>query len=188
MLLSEDVRDFAKWGDRQIKILNQYLWAIKTYAEFTSNHAMDMTANALIGARYAAQMKLQEFRGVLPEHAQKLASMGIKSPLHMLEAGRTEKDREQLAAASGVPIEKIEELVKLSDLSRIPGVKTIRARLYHDAGFDTLEKLAACDPEDFRARLAEFTEETGFEGGLPLPKEAASTVATARHLLESTES
>jgi hypothetical protein len=105
----------------------------------------------------------------------------------MMEAGRTEKDREQLAGASGVPLEKIEELVSLSNLARIPGVKTIRARLYHDAGFDTLEKLAACDPEDLRARLADFIEQTGFEGGLPLPKEAASTIATARHLLQSSE-
>ena len=40
----------------------------------------------------------------------------------------------------GVPLEVILEFVKLSDLARIPGLKTIRTRLC-DAGVDTIERL-----------------------------------------------
>lgn len=73
-------------------------------------------------------------------------------------------------------------LVKLSDLARIPGVKGIRARLYLDAGVDTLEKLATWEPEALREMLAGFVERTGFEGIVPLPAEMRYAVAQARKL------
>ena len=81
-----------------------------------------------------------------------------------------------------MPLEAIEELVKLSDLARIPGIKGVRARLYHDAGVDTMEKLAEWEPEALRAMLAEFVERTGFEGIAVLPAEARSAVRQARRL------
>lgn len=100
----------------------------------------------------------------------------------MLDAGRTPVDREVLAARTGVPVEAILELVRLSDLPRTPGIKGIRSRLYHDAGVDTIGKLAEWDPEELRAMLVAFVEDTGFEGIAPLPKEVASSVATAKRL------
>ncbi len=47
---------------------------------------------------------------------------------------------------------------------------------------DTLEALAAREPEELRAMLLEFVERKGFDGIAPLPKEAAFSVATARRL------
>jgi hypothetical protein len=87
-----------------------------------------------------------------------------------------------LAQKTGVSLGSIEELVKLSDLARIPRVKGIRARLYLDAGVDTLDKLAACEPGALRAMLVEFVARSGSEGIAPLPKEAAFTAAQARKL------
>jgi hypothetical protein len=100
----------------------------------------------------------------------------------MLEAGRTPQDRRALAEKTGVPLDAVLEYVKLSDLARIPGTKGIRARLYYDAGVDTLEKMAEWDPVELRAMVISFVERTGFDGIAPLPKEAASAVATARRL------
>jgi hypothetical protein len=74
--------------------------------------------------------------------------------------------------------------VKLSDLARIPGLKNIRARLYYEAGVDSIKKLAVWDPEELRAMLVDFVEETGFEGIAPWPKEASSAVKTAKKLPE----
>ena len=58
----------------------------------------------------------------------------------------------------------------------------MRARLYHEAGFDTLDKIAALEPEELRKKLAEFIEERGFAGIAPTPKEAAHSVTLARAL------
>ena len=67
------------------------------------------------------------------------------------------------------------------------GLKGIRARLYHDAGVDTVDKLAAWEPEALRAMLVEFVECTGFDGIAPLPKEAAGAVAQAKKLPQVVE-
>jgi hypothetical protein len=74
------------------------------------------------------------------------------------------------------------EFVKLSDLARVQGLKNIRARLYYDAGVDTIEKLAACDPSELRELLIRFIEDSGFDGIAPTPKEARSAVKQARKL------
>jgi hypothetical protein len=100
----------------------------------------------------------------------------------MLTAGKTPKKRQELSTRTGMPPEAILELVKLSDLTRIFGVKSIRARLYYDAGVDTLDKMAKWDPDILRAKLIEFVQKTGFNGIAPLPKEAEFTVKEAKKL------
>jgi hypothetical protein len=158
------------------------LRAIKAYAGYTSNYEMEMAANELLGARYAAQYKLKDFKDVASEDVKNLSLKGIKTVKQMLDAGSTKKDRKTLAKETGVPYEIILELVKLPDLARIPGLRKVRARLYYDAGLDTVEKIADCDPADLIKTLAGFIEKTGFDGIAPLQKEAATAVATAKYI------
>jgi hypothetical protein len=125
---------------------------------------------------------LKGFRGVNPEYVEKLAALGIRNVKQMLKAGRTRSDRQELAARSGIPLDAVLEFVKLSDLARIPGVKGIRARLYCDAGVDTIEKMAQWDPEELRTMIVQFVEQTGFDGIATLPAEARFTVKQAKKL------
>jgi hypothetical protein len=74
------------------------------------------------------------------------------------------------------------ELVRLSDLARIPGVKAIRARLYHDAGIDSVEKMAHMEAHELRETAVKFVDESGFDGIPTLPAEARFTVDYARKL------
>lgn len=87
-----------------------------------------------------------------------------------------------LAEAAGIPESAILELVKLSDLARLPGVKGIRARLYYDAGVDSVKKMASWEPEALRMMVTEYALRTGFDGIPPLPKEVSSTIANAQKL------
>ncbi|MBX3056393.1 MAG: DUF4332 domain-containing protein [Anaerolineae bacterium] len=126
--------------------------------------------------------KLKEFRGVNPEYIARLAALGIKTSDQMLAAGRTGPQRAALANESGIPEPTILELVKLSDLARLPGVKGIRARLYYDAGVDSVAGMAAWQPEPLRLMVTAYVEQTGFDGLPPLPKEVSSTIANAQKL------
>jgi hypothetical protein len=126
--------------------------------------------------------KLKEFRGVNPEHITRLAALGIKTSDQMLAAGCTGEQRHALAQESGVPEPVILELVKLSDLARLPGVKGIRARLYYSAGVDSVAKMAAWQPEPLRLMVTAYVEQSGFDGLPPLPKEVSSTIANAQKL------
>jgi hypothetical protein len=179
-----DVADFATWIEREPKAsAKTHLWAIRYYYEYTANEEVHHLASILRGERIKrTPFALGKFRGVNPEYVDRLAAAGISNVEQMLKAGRTPGDREALSAQTGVPLDAILEFVKLSDLARIPGMKGIRARLYHDAGVDTIEKLAAWDPEELGAKLTEFVGRTGFDGIAPLPKEVAFSVTTARRL------
>jgi predicted flap endonuclease-1-like 5' DNA nuclease len=125
---------------------------------------------------------LKDFRGVDQASVQALAAEGIVNVEQMVAAGRTPALREALSQRTGVPLAAIVEYVKLSDLARIGGLRSVRVRLYYDAGVDTIDKLAAWDPEELRAMFVDFVARTGFDGIAPLPKETRNAVATARKL------
>jgi predicted flap endonuclease-1-like 5' DNA nuclease len=143
---------------------------------------MSCAVNELLGSNYMKEYNLKEFLGVNHQHIQALRKEGILTSEHMLKAGRTEKGRRKLAEKTGVPLGSILELVKLADLSRIVGLKKKRARLYYDAGLDTLDKIAKWDSEKMHQMFAEFVERTGFDGSPPPPPETAFSVKMAKYL------
>ena len=155
------------------------------YYASTGNTAMASLAAGIREAEVASTRKafaLGGFRGVDPDHIARLSASGISNVEQMLEAGKTPEARRRLAEETGVPLDAVLELVKLSDLSRVEGLKGIRARLYHDAGADTLEKIARYEPEELRVMLADFVKRAKFRGIAPLPKEVRYTVARAKAL------
>ena len=178
----EDLEGFVDWGKHESIKIPQHMWAIRTYYEYKPNELMFDVTRELIGMLYMENYKLKDFRGIRTEFVEKLASKGVKTAKQMLDAGKTKTEREILARETGVPVEHILELVKLSNLARIPGVKQIRARLYYEAGLDTLKKMAEWDPEEMKKMLEEFIKKNNFDGKAPLPKEAVMTVTLARHL------
>jgi len=178
----KDLHDFEKWGeDTSIKV-NRYLWGIKEYYDFISKKEMKLEANAMIGEKYFSQFKLKDFVGVKRSYINKLAKKGITTAKEMLYAGLNKQKRRELSQNTGIPLEDVLELVKLSDQARIGGHKKVRARLYHEAGFDTIDKMAACDSEQMRKILAEFIKKTGFKGIPPTPGEAKNTVNMAKYI------
>ena len=179
----EDLEDFAVWVEEELGSVNKYLWGIGYYYEHISNPELRKAAGELRGKKIKRRpLALEKFQGVKTGHVEKLMALDIKDVREMLQAGRTKIEREALSKKSGLPLDAILELVKLSDLARIPGLKNIRARLYYEAGVDSIGKLAAWDPEELRSMLVDFVEETGFNGIAPWPKEAKSAVETAKKL------
>ena len=127
-------------------------------------------------------LKLKEFRGVNAADLIKLENAGIRNVNELIRAGQTPAKRKELSAKTGVSVATILELVKLSDLTRIQGVKGVRARLYYDAGVDTMEKMAKCNPTELREMLIGFIERAKFNGIAPLAKEVRNTVEMARRM------
>jgi len=133
-------------------------------------------------AKTRAPFKLAKFLGVDQDHIASLERVGIVTVDHMIAAGATPEARRSLARKTGVPLRAIEEYVKLSDLSRVGAIKTKRARLYLEAGLDTVDKIAALTPQAFRQVVIDYVERSGFDGIATLPKEAENAVRTARSL------
>jgi hypothetical protein len=129
-------KKIEKAGEKELHDFeNRYLWGIKEYYNFISKEELKLEANAMIGERYFSQFKLRDFVGVKQRYIKKLAKEGIKTAKEMLYAGLNKQKRKELSRNTGIPLEDVLELVKLSDQARIGGHKKVRARLYHEAGF-----------------------------------------------------
>jgi hypothetical protein len=179
----QDLQDYVKAltpGEVKVRIRGLGL-----YYGFVGNAPLARLASDLREheiAKTRQVFKLREFRGVNLEEVEKLEAIGIVTVEQMLAAGKTPEARRRLTEQTGISFSTILELVKLSDLSRLGAVKSVRARLYYDAGLDTPDKFNQWEPEALRQMLIEFVKRTGFDGIAPLPKELRSTMANARHL------
>jgi hypothetical protein len=157
------------------------------YFSFGGNEPLARRASEIREQRIAKTrqaFKLRGFRGVDLEGIDRLEAAGVVTVEDMLQVGSTPQARRRLSEGAGVAPEMVLELVKLSDLSRLEGVKGVRARLYYDAGLDTPAKFTEWEPEALRHYLIEWVARTGFEGIAPLPKELRNAIATARQLPE----
>lgn len=160
-----------------------HLWGINYYYQFVDDPVMEHVSRRMRRERVEqTPFRLDGFRGVSKETADRLGKVGIKTVDDLLESGTRPAARLALSRRSGVPIDSIEELVRLSDLARIGGVKGIRARLYLDAGIRSVAEMARWDPDDLLELTRRFVVETGFDGIAPLPREAEGAVMSARKL------
>ncbi len=159
------------------------LWGILYYYDFLDDVVMVHAAAALRRERVEkTPFPLRQFRGVNAAHTDRLAAEGIRFARDLQKEGRTPEARQEIANRTGVPPAAVEELVRLSDLARITGLKGIRARLYLDAGVVSVADLATRDPEGLVVELRKFVESTGFEGVPALPGEVRFSVDVAKKL------
>ena len=184
----KDLEDFRAWGEKnELSNLRMYFMSISAYYEYLNKKEMILKAKELMGLIKLDTYKLKDFQGINLTDIEKLNRNEIKTAGQILEIGRTKKGRNKLSKLTNIPVDSILELVKLSDLARIPGVKKIRARLYYEAGLDTLAKMAACGTEELIKISAEFINKSGFKGIPPTPKEAENTVTLAKYLKKYVE-
>ena len=182
----EDLDTFICWIEQDKALTaKKYMLSIRYLYEFIPNNEMANHAAFRWNERIvdsASSFKLKGFRGVETNDLVKLGHAGIRNVSDVMKACRTSADRNSVAAKTGVAVDRILELVKLCDLTRIQGVKGIRARLYYDAGVDTIEEIAKWNPTELRTYLVGFVRKTGFRGIAPLPKELKFTIETARRI------
>ena len=105
----------------------------------------------------------------------------------MLEAGKTIKQRKELAKQLIIPERGILDLVELSDITRIGYVKSKLATLYHSAGFDSPTKIAKFTAEELYEYFKQFVEKTGWNGMVPNPSDLEHNIKSAKMLKEIVE-
>jgi predicted flap endonuclease-1-like 5' DNA nuclease len=101
-----------------------------------------------------------------------------------LKACETKKGQKDIAEKSGASTETISELIKLSILSQLPGIKKIRARLFYEAGLDSYSKIAALEPEEVQQVQKKYIQESGFRGSASTYSEAFAAVRMARYFIK----
>ena len=184
----EQLDAFLAWGKAQWSSMNSHLWALSRYYEYAGNDTMRRYANQIRNQKIEGKrakrpsLLLREIAGVRAETITALDNAGITNVQQLLNAGITRDSRLSLAEATGIPYAGIEELVKLADLCRISDIKGLRVRLLFDTGFDTLEKIAAQDPEEMRAQIIAINQREQIAARHPTLTETKFWVKQAQSL------
>ena len=166
-ILKEQLHErFAMLEEMGIQNLKQLVDALSTpkrIEQFAERSSLPQEYLAILRRRtkvYTPEpVPLKEFSGIDAEHIERLAAIGIKQTRQLYERAASKAGRANLARQSGVPVSILLELVQLSDLVRAGWVGPIFARLFHEAGAQTLETLSQVDVEPFFDRLCTINEE-----------------------------
>lgn len=177
-----DLRAFVDWAAATNRNAYRYLCGIKMYYGYKRLTKMEKSSWELMEFIQNETRKLSEFPKVDKDGVRKLSTIGISTVNQLLRKGSTPEDRQALAKSSGVPPDSISELLKLSQLSRLPGLKKVRGRLFYEAGLDSLDSIAALNAEEICSQLQAYIDRTGFDGVAPTVGEAQVTITMAQFL------
>lgn len=125
---------------------------------------------------------LGDIPGVEIKVAQKLAKIGITHSKHFFKHGRTTNKRQELSSLTGIPMETLLELAKLSDLARIRGLGAVFVRLIYETGADTIEKLSSWDPGELFEAAHEINKVKEVTRAIPPLKDFRQYVEMAKDL------
>lgn len=184
----EHLDAFMEWGKGKHGSMNSHLWAISRYYEYTGNHSMRRYVNQIRsqkiekGRSKRPSLLLKEIEGIKSEHMGALEMIGISNTAQIINAGKTHNFRLALSRETGIPYDVIVELVKLADLCRISDIKGMRVRLLFDTGFDTIEKIAAQDPEEMRDQIIKVNQREKIAARHPTLIETRFWVEQAKNL------
>lgn len=184
----EHLDAFLVWGKPVFGSMNSQLWAISRYYDYTGNATMRRYADQLRSQRIEKKrparpsLRLSEIAGVEAETIAGLKKGGLTTVRQLLEVANTRDARAFLSEVTGIPYEAIERTVKLADLCRISDIKGLRVRLLFDAGFDTIEKIAAQDPGAMREQIIRVNQREHIAARDPTMTEAKFWVEQAKKL------
>jgi predicted flap endonuclease-1-like 5' DNA nuclease len=125
---------------------------------------------------------LVDIEGIGPAYVEKLKAQGLTTTDALLEAGAKPKDRDDLAAATGISGKSILRWVNMADLFRIKGVGEEYSDLLEAAGVDTVPELAGRRADNLTAKMAEVNEQKKLVRKLPTEAQVSSWIEAAKAL------
>ena len=93
-------------------------------------------------------IRLDKFPGITANYVDRLEPEGIRNSRQLFNKAKRKDERERLSQKTGIPIEILDELVCLSDLTRAYGVGPVFARTFFDVGIQSIEELVQYTAEE----------------------------------------
>lgn len=129
-----------------------------------------------------ANYKIEEIEGIGPVMGEKLRAAGVNNTDKLLDACKTKKQRQDLAAATDISEKLILKFANMADLFRITGVGQEFAELLEAAGVDTVPELAQRRPDNLTTKMEEVNETKKLTRRTPSQTEVEKWVAEAKEL------
>ena len=103
-------------------------------------------------------IRLDKLPGIRTEYLDRLEDEGLRNTKQLFLDAQDKGRRAQLSEVTGIPNDVLDELVGLSDLSRIYGVGPVFARLIYDVGIRSVREFLEYTAEDFVRIYEEQTQ------------------------------
>ena len=129
-----------------------------------------------------ANHKIEDVEGIGLVIGEKLRAVGIKDTDAFLAACHTPKQRQTLAAESGLSEAKVLKFANMIDLFRVHGVGAEYAELLEAAGVDTVPELARRNAANLATALHEINEQKNLTRRLPSETQLAKWIEEAKAL------
>ena len=126
-----------------------------------------------------ANYKIEDIEGIGPVTGEKFRAAGVKDTDSLLQSATTRKQREELAARTGLSAERILKFANMADLYRIPGVGSEYAELLEAAGVDTVPELAQRNAANLATALAQANDARNLSRRTPSEAEVTKWVEQA---------
>ena len=103
--------------------------------------------------------RIKDFSCIEEDIVHKLEKIGIKNTFKLYEKILTKERRNELSGKTGISMNEITKITKLTDLSRIRWVNHTFAYVLLEAGYDTAEKVANADPQELYETVKQLNKE-----------------------------
>lgn len=190
--ISERFVILASMGINNLQDLTAALRTKKKLAQFSQESGLPQDYLTVLRRRAGTYtprpVPLKRMPGVDPDAVERLAGVGIKDSRQLFPQVQSGQERADLATHAGMSGKVLLELTKLSDLVRAPYVGPVFARLFYEAGADTLERLATSQPEELAARIRTVNEEkTLTKAALPTAEHMVSWLEIVKMIPQTIE-
>ncbi len=106
--------------------------------------------------KYAMYNPINMMKGISSETREKLDALGVKYTQQLLERGKTESQREELAQQIGISPNTLTELVGRADMMRLRGIGGDLSLLLKEAGVLSCKALSEQNADRLHKRLGEL--------------------------------
>jgi len=128
---------------------------------------------------YGSHYLLEDVSFITAEERASFEKVGVEATEQLLEKSKTAKARKSLAAKSGIALERIEALGKLTDLLQMRGIGPKMALLFSAAGCTTAKELSAQKINVFYETIKTTNKTQQISEVLPSPELVASWIKAA---------
>ena len=151
--------------ERGIENLKELIDALKTkqkIEQFSKETGLSIQYLTLLNREarsyISKPIRLDKFSGIQTKYLDRLDDVGIRNTRQLFVEAQDKRKREQLAKEIEIPLDLLNELVGLSDLSRAYGVGPVFARMIFDMGIRSIREFVECTAEDFIRIYEEQTQ------------------------------
>lgn len=125
---------------------------------------------------------LTSIEGLLPADAAKLKAAGIRTAAKLLDAAASARGRKKVAAATGLPEDKILDWVNFADWLRVRGMGRTKGEILRAAGVSTLRELTHRNPEKLAESMDRINQQRKLMRGRITGKAVGQLIERARQL------